>query len=57
MGVCGGVINVKIRNALLTLLTVLMLIGVALAVPLGTVTDAAQERYAEESNADEADFL
>ena len=50
-------INVKIRNALLTLLTVLMLIGVALAVPLGTVTDAAQERYAEESNADEADFL
>ena len=47
----------KIRNVLLTLLTALMLLGVALAVPLGTVTDAAQEQYAEESFADEADFL
>ena len=49
--------EMRIRNAILTLLTVLMLLGVALAVPLGTVTDAAQEQYAEESFGDEADFL
>ena len=48
----------KLKNILLTLLTVLMLLAVGLAVPLGTITEAAQQQYTEESaGGDELDFL
>ena len=48
----------KIGNILLTLLTLLLLAGFALAVPSGLITEAAQERYLEETPSDdEYDFL
>lgn len=48
----------RFKNIVLTLLTVIMLLLVAVAVPLGTVTDAAQEQYAEDIGSDDAvDFL
>ena len=47
----------KLKELLLTLLLLLMLAGVALAVPGGYITEGAQEAYTEEYGSDEFDFL
>ena len=45
------------KNALLTLLALLMLTGIACAVPSGYITEEAQESYTENFGSDEFDFL
>ena len=49
--------NEKLRNALLTLLALLMLAGFAAAVPSGAITPSAQRQYLEQGVDDEYAFL
>ncbi|MBR6954418.1 MAG: hypothetical protein IKH77_05215 [Clostridia bacterium] len=45
------------KNLILTLLLVVMLFGMALAVPAGDLSEDVVERYSEEETDDEFDFL
>ena len=47
--------SAKIKNILLTLLALLMLCGFAVAVPLGSITDEAQDAYMDLAPADADD--
>ena len=49
--------NEKIKNALMTLLALLLLAGFASAVPSGTITPSAQKQYLEQGVDDEYAFL
>lgn len=44
--------TVTIKNLLLTLLTLALLLALALAVPLGSLTEAAQRAYLNETPVD-----
>ena len=43
------------KNVVLTVMTLAILLGLVLAVPLGTLTDEAQARYLEAGPADPED--
>ena len=45
----------RLQNVLLTLLTLAMLLGVAVSVPQGSITEEAQARYRDEGPANPDD--
>lgn len=49
--------NEKIKNALMTLLALLLLAAFAAAVPSGAITPSAQRQYLEQGVDDEYAFL